>query len=296
MARQAAECAAEAGGAAGASIMLDVVRALACAGLDEEARAAESTATQQPAEQRLIQRRGVLLRAEGLALTRPAAAAEFVESHVAAVLGQRHPLPDLAELLLLLPDPHSPGPKLRDALRAEGALRPELTRDPASAVVRALLGRLDRDLVPGAGRWEPAADLGVGPVARALLAVAEGKSVAAVIAAVKEERPGRRTRPERRAEALAAAARCLGGAPAPLPVLVTPPPGGAEQKPEETGRLVGLVRGLGQVADPEGAVQLSRLLLEEGPADAALGLLPDVLPETAPALAELHFAVLSPPR
>ncbi|NED86283.1 hypothetical protein G3I76_40120, partial [Streptomyces sp. SID11233] len=131
-----------------------------------------------------------LLRAEGLALTRPEAAAEFVEGHVAAVLGQLHPLPDLAELLLLLPDPHSPGPKLREALRAKGAMRPGLARDPGSATVRALLGRLDRDLVPGAGRGAPATDLGVGPVARALLAVAEGKSVAAVIAAVREERPG----------------------------------------------------------------------------------------------------------
>ncbi|MFJ4438692.1 hypothetical protein [Streptomyces sp. NPDC088923] len=300
LARQAAGRAAEAGGAADAATTLDVVRALACAGLDEEARAAESAgcdqAGKQPSEQYLIRQRGVLLRAEGLALTRPEAAAEFVEDHVATVLKQLHPLPDLAELLLLLPNPRSPGPELRKALRAKGALRPGVARDPGSATVRALLARLDRDLVPGAGRALPAADLGVGPVSRALLAVAEGKPVAAVVAAVLEERRGRRTRPERSAEALAAAARALVGAPMPLPVLVTPQRGHAEQRPEETGRLVGLVCGLGHVADPEGAVQLLRGLLEEGPADTALRLLPDVLPGTAPALAELHFALLAPPR
>ncbi|MGX9922872.1 AAA family ATPase [Streptomyces sp. NPDC002248] len=300
LARQAAGCAKEAGGAAGAATKLDVVRALACAGLDEEARKAEDAARgqaeKQPTEQRLIQQRGVLLRAEGLALTRPEAAAEFVEGHVAAVLKQLHPLPDLAELLLLLPDPHSPGPKLREALRTKGALRPGLARDPASATVRALLGHLDRDLMPGAGRGRPAVDLGAGPVARALLAVVEGKSVAAVIAAVREERPGRRTRPERCAEALAAAARCLSGVSTPLPLRVTPQRGHGEQKPEETGRLVSLVCRLREVADPGGAVSLLRLLLEEGPADTALGLLPDMLPGTAPALAELHFAVLSLPR
>ncbi|NED80767.1 hypothetical protein G3I76_11810, partial [Streptomyces sp. SID11233] len=67
LARQAAGCAKEAGGAPGASIMLDVVRALACAGLDEEAGKAEDVARKQaqelPAELSLIRQRGPLLRA-----------------------------------------------------------------------------------------------------------------------------------------------------------------------------------------------------------------------------------------
>ncbi|WP_158677809.1 hypothetical protein [Streptomyces sp. SPB074] len=69
-----------------------------------------------------------------------------------------------------------------------------------------------------------------------------------------------------------------------------------ERGPEGAGRVLGLVRGLGGVADPGGAVSLLRLLLEDGPADTALGLLPDVLPGIAPGIAELHFALLPPAR
>ncbi|MFJ5090161.1 hypothetical protein [Streptomyces sp. NPDC088674] len=299
LARQAAGCAEKAEGVAGASTMLDVARALACAGLDEAAVAvaesARARAGEKLTERSLVRQRGALLRAEGLAYTRPEAAAEFVEGHAGAVARQRNPLPDLAELLLLLPGPRRPGPELRKALR-RACGQPGVSRDPGSAVVRALLARLAPEFVPDAGRGALGADLDVGPVARALLAVAEGKSVAGVVAAVREERPGRRTRPERSAEALAAAARCLGGVPTPLPLVVAPPPGPGERKPEETGRLVALVCGLGRVADPEGVVRLLRLLLEEGQTDAALGLLPHVLPETAPALADLHLAHLPPVR
>ncbi|MEU6441877.1 hypothetical protein [Streptomyces sp. NPDC047046] len=260
---------------------LRLAQAFAYAGTAEEAeRRAARARGGLPLAERRPARRATVLVTIGLSGTHPDRAAWLAEEHaMGAATAQR--LAGAAEWLLALPDPRAPGPRLSAALR-EAAASPSLTDDPEDVVVHALLEMLVPDVVParigtGLETWAKGVDDRYVPWAGLAVTAALKGDVDAILAAADGARP------TARAEALAAAAALLCGAPIPLPA-----------EPEGPGRLLAIAKGLGAVARPADARELLRRLLGQGDEGHALPLLPHVLPETAPALADLHLAHLPP--
>ncbi|MDK0519525.1 hypothetical protein [Streptomyces sp. ML-6] len=281
-----------------------VAQALARAG---EADTAEQRLAARPAPATAAGRRGAerarLAVAAGTAPYDPRAAHRFVEEHAAGLgrsaalpfLRGQTALPDLVDLLLVLPDPREHGADMCAALRSACA-RPEDPLDGWKAHTVLL------NILLGSGRCCP----GVPPMAegrlsswksyalrtllpRGELPVAEWALLHAFLegAPAARDAAGRARNPEERAAALAAVAGYLAG----VRVVVPAADGWVPQRTSVL-RFLALADALGTDAsrDEEAAHGLVREVLAGEHWRYALPLLPRLAPEVLPRLAELALA------
>ncbi|MYW02346.1 hypothetical protein [Streptomyces sp. SID3343] len=292
--RYAQEAAGLGADGSGPGLRAVIAQALAHAG---EAAAAVEVARRRmpgdpatPAQLRVQRRRALTAVAAGLVHRAPETAAGLVDSSTEALRlriglgGPFHPLPELAELLLACPDVRRPGPAPAEALRLAAAFVREPLQQwhPESAVVLALLGRIDccaelPDVADTLDQWQRTLPPDRTPHAElAVLAAMAGDTAAAL--RLIEASPT----PDGRAVARAAVATHLAGVPTVL---------AADRASQDMtlGLCLALAHAAGDGSAPDEAA--ARLLVRELLSGEwwayAIPLLPRLAPEALVPLCEL---------